>query len=212
MVNKTKMTPLPNDFVPGPYDVICAKGKIAKCHSGNKFYKQLIQQAIPLYSNADSKFKKSMIVSEVVDEIRSRSNANGGGFVKRKSGIWYEVGDHISREKVGQSLRDGLSGQYKSSARAKKRRQEIVSAGVADQFESLIKRNSFLTRRINKLSDAAATSVEHQNLQGTISDWEEAEVNQTFSQINFELLEAFKKNDDLLQQFSESEHCHKLLL
>eukprot|EP00751_Fragilariopsis_kerguelensis_P020588 CAMPEP_0170895282 /NCGR_PEP_ID=MMETSP0734-20130129/43849_1 /TAXON_ID=186038 /ORGANISM="Fragilariopsis kerguelensis, Strain L26-C5" /LENGTH=35 /DNA_ID= /DNA_START= /DNA_END= /DNA_ORIENTATION= len=25
-----KMTPLPNDYIPGAYDVICAKGKAAK--------------------------------------------------------------------------------------------------------------------------------------------------------------------------------------
>jgi hypothetical protein len=99
-----------------------------------------------------------MIVSEVIDEIRSRSRSyscgggGGSGFIKNQSGIYYEDSDHFAREKVGQSLRDGLSGQYKSSARLKKQRQRMVSAGVADEFDTLLKRNSFLTRRIDKLT------------------------------------------------------------
>ena len=37
-VHSNKMTPLPKDFTPGPYDVICARGKEAKNHPGNIFY------------------------------------------------------------------------------------------------------------------------------------------------------------------------------
>merc|ERR1712241_792194 len=80
---------------------------MGKSPSGNQFFRQLIQHALPIYKEASTKFEKSMIVSEVVDEVRSRATS-GGGFVKRKSGIYYEVGDHFAREKVGQSLRDGL--------------------------------------------------------------------------------------------------------
>jgi len=69
-----QMTPLPNDYIPGEYDVICAKGKAAKSSSGNMFYHKLIQRALPVYKDASTKFEKSMIVSEIVDEIRSRSS------------------------------------------------------------------------------------------------------------------------------------------
>ena len=102
-----------------------------------------------------------MIVSEIVDEIRSRSSTGtGGGFIRRRSGIFYEAGNHFAREKVGQSLRDSLSNMYRSSTKAKKNRQNFVSAGVADEFDLLIKRNSFISRRINKLTAAAAHSIE----------------------------------------------------
>jgi hypothetical protein len=218
MVKQTKiMTPLPNDYTLGEYDVLCAKGRAAKGHSGNQFYRQLIQQVSPSYSEACSKFEKSMIVSDLIDEIRSRSNSCGG-FVKNKSGIFYEVSDHFAREKVGQSLRDGLSSQYKSSARAKTQRQKMVSVGVADEFDSLLKRNSFLSRRINKLTTTAANSIEHNNnqIQGNVSDNgeeedDEEDINQIFSQTNLDILEAFKNNSDLVDKFTEIEYCHKTM-
>merc|ERR1711865_1331459 len=127
---------------------------------------------------ASTKFEKSMIVSEIVDEIRSRSNntSDGGGFIRRRSGIFYEAGDHFAREKVGQSLRDSLSDKYRSSTRAKKQRQNFVSAGVADQFDRMIKRNSFITRRINTLTTTAATSIEnYQNIQLSDTDKQAAD-------------------------------------
>jgi len=225
---KLLMTPLPNDFIPGEYDVICAKGKAATQHNGNKFYRKLIQHALPIYKDATTKFEKSMIVSEIVDEIRSRSgssinNVNGhgngsssgsvGGFVRRRSGIFYEAGDHFAREKVGQSLRDSLSDKYRSSTRAKKQRQNFVSAGVADQFDRMIKRNSFITRRINTLTTTAATSIEnYQNIQLSDTDKQAAdELDKIFSQTNLEILEAFKNNTDLVDKFAEVEYCHKTM-
>jgi len=225
------MTPLPNDYIPGEYDVICAKGKFAKSHSGNIFYCKLIQHSLPVYKDASTKFEKSMIVSEIVDEIRSRSSnaSDGGGFIRRRSGIFYEAGDHFAREKVGQSLRDSLSNMYRSSAKAKKKRQNFVSAGVADEFDLLIKRNSFISRRINKLTTTAAHSIEIQkgtntNYNGgggvhhdvglllSDDDEEKDEVNLIFSQINLEILEAFKNNTDLVDRFAEVEYCHKTML
>jgi len=201
------MISLPFDYIPGPYDVICAKGKIAYNHSGNRFYRSLIQKALPRYSEATSKFEKTIIVSEIVDKIRSLSY-NGGGFVKRekcsdknnnnnnsnnnngnekvnvkdsngKNSIsnsisnsnsnshntssirykYYEVGDHIAREKIGQSLRDSLSSQYKSSTKSKRRRREALGTGITNEIETMIQNNRFVCSRINELSSTAATSI-----------------------------------------------------
>merc|ERR1711977_384815 len=156
------------------------------------------------------KFEKSMIVSEVIDEVRSRCAVDGGFVKSDRNGGYFEVGDHIAREKVGQSLRDGLSSKYKSSARSKKRRQKIVSAGVADEFDTLIKRNSFVVRRMCTLRETAQSSVEQQIMHGGINDEEEKEIDRIFSRANLDILEAFKKNDELLQKFSESEYAHKI--
>jgi len=220
-----QMTPLPNDYIPGEYDVICAKGKAAKSSSGNIFYNKLIQHALPVYKKASTKFEKSMIVSEIVDEIRSRSSTGtgGGGFIRRRSGIFYEAGNHFAREKVGQSLRDSLSNMYRSSAKAKKKRQNFVSVGVADEFDLLIRRNSFISRRINKLTITAANSIEmykgnantnNNNVQQLSfgDDAEKDEVDLIFSQTNLEILEAFKNNTDLVDRFAEVEYCHKTML
>jgi len=80
------------------------------------------------YSAATSKQEKSRIVSSIVDTIR-RSSANGG-FVKLDplTGNWFEVGDHLAREKVGQTLRDALHTKYSSSTKAKKRRRQAEKA------------------------------------------------------------------------------------
>jgi hypothetical protein len=76
------------------------------------------------YSEADSKMDKSLIVSEVVNGIRERSP--DGGFIKKdkRTGRWFEVGDHLAREKVGQQFRDALHTQYRSSTKAKSKRKK----------------------------------------------------------------------------------------
>ena len=68
--------------------------------------------------------KKSVIVSEIVDFVRS--NSPNGGFVKQDevTGEWYEVGTYLAREKTSQAFRDSLHLQYKSSTKAKKRRRD----------------------------------------------------------------------------------------
>ena len=134
--SKNDMTQLAEDFQPGPYDVICARGRMAKNHAGNIRYRAIIQSTLVRYSQADTKLKKSMIVSEVVDCIR-RSSPDGG-FVKKdeESGQWYEVGTHLAREKTSQTFRDNLDTQYKSSTKAKKRRREAIRGEASSKASS----------------------------------------------------------------------------
>jgi len=149
-----------------------------------------------------------MIVTEVIDEVRSR--CCGGGFVKPDGENGYvEVGDHLAREKVGQSLRDGLASKYKSSARSKKRRQKIVSVGVANEFDSIVKRNSLVTRRISTLRRTAQSSADQLIMQGVLTDEEERKTDSILLQANLDILETFKRNNDLLQKFSQSEYTQK---
>ena len=87
-------------FQPDPLDVICARGKRAFQHAGNRRFRDIIDSKIEQYASATTKFEKSLIVSQVVDEVRHASP--GGGFVRSEKGVWFEVGDNIAREKVGQ--------------------------------------------------------------------------------------------------------------
>lgn len=50
--------------------------------------------------------EKSSVISEIVESIRE-SSTTGGGFVRfdMRMERWYEVGDKIARDRVGQSLR-----------------------------------------------------------------------------------------------------------
>lgn len=82
------------------YSVICARGKVARDHTGNRRFRLAIDMSLERYRKANSKLCRSLVVSDIVDSIRSASP--NGGFVRCDEGQWIEVGDHIAREKVGQ--------------------------------------------------------------------------------------------------------------
>eukprot|EP00980_Cylindrotheca_fusiformis_P011219 scaffold2574_cov98-Cylindrotheca_fusiformis.AAC.9 len=101
---------LPSDFHPGNWDVICHSGKDAHNHGNN----------LQSYVKAKSRSEKSAIISEIVTSIRE-SSTHAGGFVRLDSCAhrWYEVGDKVARDKVGQTLRDSSNAKV-----TKKRKRE----------------------------------------------------------------------------------------
>jgi len=122
---KDETKPLPIEFHPGPMDVIIAKGKTAFRHPGNRLYRKIIQSNLPQYSTAKFKSDKSRIVSKTMDSIREASSS-GVLFVRhnKKDGRWCEIGEDVSREKIGQSFRDLLHSRYSSSSKAKQLRRK----------------------------------------------------------------------------------------
>ena len=90
--SKFDMTPLGEGYEPTNFDVVCARGRIAVNHTGNKRFKLIVESSLQRYSNAPSKLAKSAIVSDIVDTIRKSSP--DGGFVKKEGNMWYEAGDH----------------------------------------------------------------------------------------------------------------------
>jgi hypothetical protein len=153
------------------------------------------------YAQATSKYEKTSIVSDVINSVR-KSSADGG-FVKQEGGVWYEVGDHLAREKVGQSLRDSLHSLYRSSTKAKRRRREVAGAGIVDDVETLMQSNKQVSNRIGKLS----ADMKHR---GDAAP--EVFVSQIFTQANMDILEAFKKDANLLDKFSEAEEQQKVCI
>lgn len=122
------MEALPVSYTPHKLDVICARGKLALKHDGNKRLRALVKHNLPMYSASKCKFQKSKIVADIVDAIRSASPQ--GGFIKFVDDRWYTVSDRHAREKVGQGFRDQLHNQYPSSAKAKaKARKEKSGEG-----------------------------------------------------------------------------------
>eukprot|EP00547_Thalassionema_nitzschioides_P014377 CAMPEP_0194241482 /NCGR_PEP_ID=MMETSP0158-20130606/7335_1 /TAXON_ID=33649 /ORGANISM="Thalassionema nitzschioides, Strain L26-B" /LENGTH=238 /DNA_ID=CAMNT_0038976381 /DNA_START=17 /DNA_END=730 /DNA_ORIENTATION=+ len=139
---------LPFDFQPSQYHVICGKGKKCYNHAGNKLFREIVDSHIKNYSNANTKLDKSIIVSEIIYEVRSR-----GGFVKQISEEqWNDVGDEFARERVGQTIRDRLHNQYRSSTAAKqKRRQQAREAVVGCNSRSKLQSQTDFTFQINQL-------------------------------------------------------------
>lgn len=71
-------------------------GKGCFNHEGNKKFRKSVGFFLERYSNAKSKAQKSVIVSAIIDTVRSQ--AGDGGFVKKdaSTGHWYEVGDFLA--------------------------------------------------------------------------------------------------------------------
>eukprot|EP00542_Grammatophora_oceanica_P018980 CAMPEP_0194049290 /NCGR_PEP_ID=MMETSP0009_2-20130614/30234_1 /TAXON_ID=210454 /ORGANISM="Grammatophora oceanica, Strain CCMP 410" /LENGTH=193 /DNA_ID=CAMNT_0038695403 /DNA_START=238 /DNA_END=819 /DNA_ORIENTATION=+ len=121
-------------------------------HPGNKWFRSIIDEKLSTYSSAKSKLEKSVVVSSIVDTIRAKSP--NGSFVKHdtSTGTWYEVSDRLAREKVGQSLRDALHSQYKSSTTAKKKRRRAEQEKQAEEMDLIIERNPEVSAVITRLN------------------------------------------------------------
>jgi hypothetical protein len=67
------------------------------------------------YSKAATRSAKSAVISDIVSSIRASSTQEGGGFVRFNASHcrWYEVGDKVARDKVGQALRDCIRARGK---------------------------------------------------------------------------------------------------
>eukprot|EP00980_Cylindrotheca_fusiformis_P002526 scaffold593_cov126-Cylindrotheca_fusiformis.AAC.8 len=100
---------LPPQFKPGNWDVICHKGKFNKDHIGNMRFKICIVNHLRSYTKASTRSGRSAVITDIVASIRDSSD-RGGGFVRFSPSLsqWYEVGDKVARDKVGQALRDIL--------------------------------------------------------------------------------------------------------
>lgn len=112
----SNMTMLGSNFTPNEYDVISCKGKIAYNHPGNQRFRALVKSKVAEFNAATTKTAKGRFVTYVVNNVRELGNA---GFVKKVNGVWYEIGNRNSREKVGQAFRDLLHTKYSSSVKAK---------------------------------------------------------------------------------------------
>ena len=168
------------DFQPGPFDVICARGSYALRHEGNKRYRSLITEQLDVYSSARTKLDKSIIVSNIVHAVRGASP--NGGFVKQKAGVWIEVGDHLAREKIGQSFRDALHFKYKSSTKAKNHRRKRVRQDVAQQVEHFMTENASMASQFEQLTKRTFANI----------STDDATAESLFDEANQELLRQIK--------------------
>ena len=110
-----KNNALPESWTPGPWSVLCGRGKECYNHVGNRRFRVLVEINIEKYASAKSKMDKGVIVMSILDAVREGSNQMGG-FVKQdpKSKRWVDVGDEVAREKIGQEFRVKLAQQKKS--------------------------------------------------------------------------------------------------
>lgn len=138
-------------YVLGAYDVICGRGNQCRDHHGNIFFRKVIEKNLANYVQAKTKSDKSNVVSQIVDAVRKE----GGDFVRieESNERWCPVSERALREKVGQSLRDVLHTQYRSSNKAKKRRKKVENAQQHEDVNSLLGPNSVIAKLGNQIKD-----------------------------------------------------------
>lgn len=110
-----------------------------------------------------SRRAKSALISNIVDCIRDSSAQDGGGFVRwdRSLKRWYQVGDRVARDKVGNSLRllieqknsnDGTDDKKISpSSSLSGDRKSMATSGI-DDSTSLMKPIPMSTTSLNTAS------------------------------------------------------------
>ena len=190
---------LPKDFVPGKNDVVCARGKSYWEHPGNRMYRSLIAGATQKYANTVNKLEKTMIVSSIVSAVHNRD----GMFVKKdkKGGPWVEVDEVFAREKIGQSLRDGLHDKYRSATKAKKQRKEKVTLKFNGDIDRVIHSNVSVSRRIEALTEEVRRN-------GALAS--DFSIVNLFSRANSDILETIKKDSSMLHQFQDATVAAKI--
>lgn len=87
-------------------DVLCGRGGRTNVHSGNRYFRILINLNRRKYLCA-KKTDKPGISRSIVRDIRKRR----GRFLKKDegSGLWFDIGDNAAREKTSQALRQRAS-------------------------------------------------------------------------------------------------------
>lgn len=139
---------LPVGFQPDNWSVICGRGKEVFSHIGNKRLRILVDANLNKYSSTKSKMQKTLIVSSIVDAVRSASKI--GGFVKQdpNTKIWEEVGDDVAREKVGQLLRESMTKKNPNKLQQRK-----------EQRKAKVLKKKGMKREASSGSSASASSV-----------------------------------------------------
>lgn len=174
--------------VPGPFDVICARGKEAYNHQGNRYFRQIIHGATEKYSKVESKLQRSMIVTDIVDTIRVKGN----GFLRKTNkGEWVECSDVMCREKVGQHFRNALGSRYKSSTKSKRRIKEESIPYLINKLHNIV----FSSKAVTEITERLELDIIF------IDESNDEEFYQKAFEANMNLLDTFKGDTCLVEQF-----------
>jgi hypothetical protein len=188
------VTPLGQNFAPGPYDVICARGKQAWNHTGNTFFRLLVEKRVEEYSKCSTKVERSLIVTDIVETIRTRGN----GFVKAKDPHqrydgWIEVGDLLAREKTGSLFRNALSTRYKSSVKSKKIRKTEKNPKLFEDVQQVVLSNKDIRCILKNV-----ISLTHR------VDFVDRDAAIAFNQANIMILDSIKRDKTLVRRFRDA--------
>ena len=87
---------------PSERDILCGKDKTYGKHTGNRLFRDRIEEMKVLYCSASSKQEKMAITKEIV---RFMITEHGSRFLKKEGDIWIEINNQAARDKVSHALR-----------------------------------------------------------------------------------------------------------
>eukprot|EP00545_Synedropsis_sp_CCMP1620_P005831 CAMPEP_0119016064 /NCGR_PEP_ID=MMETSP1176-20130426/11796_1 /TAXON_ID=265551 /ORGANISM="Synedropsis recta cf, Strain CCMP1620" /LENGTH=234 /DNA_ID=CAMNT_0006969391 /DNA_START=38 /DNA_END=742 /DNA_ORIENTATION=+ len=121
---------LPADYVPGSFDVICARGVDAHRHN-QRFFRRTIQ--MHSRSLSSQRLEPNEIVERIIDTVRQRSIS--GGFIRQDpcTGLYFEVGDFHARQKVSQTLKEVLSLRRQEGSKRRRKWGQVSSSIEVEQ-------------------------------------------------------------------------------
>jgi hypothetical protein len=113
LANRLDQRPLSR--LPDDYDVVCGRGKGNYNREGNKRFRAIVNEHIPVYMAAKTKFEKGLVLNAIIDIVRSQNNGDTR-FVKfsARNG-WIEISDEHTREKVGHVMREAMENSLQSN-------------------------------------------------------------------------------------------------
>ena len=88
--------------IPTDNDVILGRGRGNWRSPGNKKYKIVILQHLQRYSDAPQRKDKSLVINDVMKHMMS----TGARFLKKENGIWVQLTEKKTREKIAHAVRD----------------------------------------------------------------------------------------------------------
>ena len=187
---------LDSTYTPGEWDVICARGKYAWNHTGNKHFRFLIKQYQNDFGTAKTRLERMTVVTNVVDAVRSK----GMGFVKKdeKDGHYWQIGDRLSREKVGTLLRDAQGSRYSSSSQAKKRRRKDTTTVISQSTQQVVLSNAYVAETLTNLTQDLASA------SSSSTPLTDDQLVNMFTQASCQMLEAIKQDNSLLPRFNDA--------
>lgn len=179
-------------------DVICARGRTYWDHPGNQLYRKLISLAKNQYSKAPNRLGKSLIVSEIIRHIH-QANGRFMKKISRKGGDkWVECNLNFVREKVTQSLRDGLSFKYSSSTERKRQRKAQSQELVHGDIDRIVHSNASVSQKVNDFKHKVDWMNRYRGTEGEgVSD---ETILKIFEAANLDILETMKKDPSMVEQ------------
>lgn len=175
-------------------DVVCARGKRYWDHPGNQRYRKLISLVKNQYSKTPNRLAKSLIVSQIIHHIHKTN----GRFVKKGGDKWVECRLNFVREKVTQSLRDGLSFKYSSSTTRKRQRKAQVQEIFDFDIDRIVHSNPTVSQKITDFKDEVRWTNQHCGTESEVVSDET--LMKIFDAANLDILETMKKDQSMMDQ------------